>query len=301
MGERMKKRTFIYNRLLVALLIALQAVAQMPKPLDPPLKDWPVAHYWMPGAKANASHGDSARVLLPSASPEDGGTTAPLSFVAMTPCRVVDTRAGQGHTGQFGPPSLVGGTAREFALTATTNNPCTIPTTALAYSLNITVVPATEIQFLSIWPTGSSYPGVSTLNAPNGGIVANAAIVPAGTSGGIEVVADKATDLIIDINGYFTSATGARTAAGAINSNGTVASGPTGLQVSHTGGSGAYTLNFAAGSFSFATFATPVITPLNLVTTVALSAVTINSDGSASFTVTFSADAAFTFIAAQNN
>ena len=46
-------------------------------------------------------------------------------------------------------------------------------------------------------------PLVSTLNAPTGTVVANAAIVPAGTSGAISVYASDATDLVIDINGYF--------------------------------------------------------------------------------------------------
>jgi hypothetical protein len=33
--------------------------------------------------------------------------------------------------------------------------------------------------------------------------VANAAIVPAGTNGAISVFATDATDLVIDVNGYF--------------------------------------------------------------------------------------------------
>jgi hypothetical protein len=46
-------------------------------------------------------------------------------------------------------------------------------------------------------------PVVSTLNSPNGGIVANAAIVPAGANGAISVFATDATHLVLDINGYF--------------------------------------------------------------------------------------------------
>jgi len=34
-------------------------------------------------------------------------------------------------------------------------------------------------------------------------VVASAAIVPAGTSGSINVFSSDATDLLIDINGYF--------------------------------------------------------------------------------------------------
>src|SRR4051812_35521270 len=34
------------------------------------------------------------------------GATSPLNFVAMTPCRLVDTRTGSGFSGAFGPPAL---------------------------------------------------------------------------------------------------------------------------------------------------------------------------------------------------
>ena len=44
---------------------------------------------------------------------------------------------------------------------------------------------------------------VSTLNNLTGTIVANAAIVPAGTGGEISVYPSNDTDLVIDINGYF--------------------------------------------------------------------------------------------------
>jgi len=46
-------------------------------------------------------------------------------------------------------------------------------------------------------------PIVSTLNDPTRTVVANAAIVPAGRLGSIDVYASANTDLIIDINGYF--------------------------------------------------------------------------------------------------
>jgi hypothetical protein len=56
---------------------------------------------------------------------------------------------------------------------------------------------------LTAFPTGETLPNVSTVNAPNGGVVASSAIVPAGTSGAISVFASSNTNLLIDINGYF--------------------------------------------------------------------------------------------------
>jgi hypothetical protein len=80
---------------------------------------------------------------------------------------------------------------------------CVIPPTAAAYSLNLTVVPHGSLGYLTIWPTGLNQPYVSTLNSPEGFVVANAATVPAGTNGQVSVFVTDDTDLIIDIDGYF--------------------------------------------------------------------------------------------------
>lgn len=123
---------------------------------------------------------------------------AGLAFFPVTPCRVSDTR---NAAGGFGGPSMQAGAARSFTVPQST---CGIPATAKAYSLNATVVPKTGgLGYLTLWPTGPAMPVVSTLNSPDGSIVANAAIVPAGTNGAISAFVTDATDLILDINGYF--------------------------------------------------------------------------------------------------
>lgn len=123
-----------------------------------------------------------------------------LPFYSVTPCRIADTRAGEGKTGLFGPPTLVAGAIREIPIPQSN---CSIPATAKAYSLNVTVVPAGPLSYLTIWPTGQAQPLVSTLNSFEGKIVANAAIVPAGTNGSVSVYVTDRTDVIVDINGYF--------------------------------------------------------------------------------------------------
>jgi hypothetical protein len=47
---------------------------------------------------------------------------------------------------------------------------------------------------------------VSTLNAPTAAVTANAAIVPAGSAGAIELYVTNNTDMVIDIDGYFAAA-----------------------------------------------------------------------------------------------
>lgn len=79
---------------------------------------------------------------------------------------------------------------------------CGIPSTAQAYSLNVTAVPHGTLGYLT-WPTGETQPNVSTLNSTAGAVTANAAIVPAGTSGEVSIFVSNNADVVLDVNGYF--------------------------------------------------------------------------------------------------
>ena len=136
-------------------------------------------------------------------------TSSTLAFYPLTPCRVADTRL-MSYPQGLGPPALVANTPRDFPVLKST---ACIPTgiNPAAYSFNFTVVPINQhpIGYLSVWPTGQSQPVVSTLNDQTGTIVANAAIVPAGTDpeGSVTVFSTDGTQLLIDINGYFAAPT----------------------------------------------------------------------------------------------
>jgi uncharacterized repeat protein (TIGR01451 family) len=121
-------------------------------------------------------------------------------FVPVVPCRIADTRAA---AGPFGGPVMAGGSTRSFAIP---ESACAIPATALAYSLNVTVVPRGPLSYLTLWPAGLDRPLVSTLNSFQGTVAANAAIVPAGTNGAVSVYVTGTTDVILDIDGYFDAA-----------------------------------------------------------------------------------------------
>lgn len=124
------------------------------------------------------------------------GTPDALNFVPITPCRITDTRNFTGGT-------LRSQTTLDFSLP---NSSCNIPFTAEAYSLNFTVVPSDKLSYLTVFPTGQPRPVASTLNSYDGRTKANAAIVPAGTNGAVSVFTTDDTELIVDINGYFVSA-----------------------------------------------------------------------------------------------
>ncbi len=131
---------------------------------------------------------------------DSASDSSALAFYPLTPCRVVDTRMGNG-----GP--LQAGVERDFPIPGS----CDIPSNAQAYSFNFTVVPINNgrVGYLSVWPAGQSQPVVSTLNDPTGTIVANAAIVPAGSQSSTAVFANNSTNLLIDVNGYFAPASSA--------------------------------------------------------------------------------------------
>ena len=122
------------------------------------------------------------------------------NFIPVTPCRVADTR---NASGPFGGPMLAGNATRNFTIPSSS---CSIPTSATAYSLNVSIVPPGPLGFLTVWPTGQPQPLVATLNDLEGQLRNNAAIVPAGASGAISVFVTNPTHLILDINGYFAPA-----------------------------------------------------------------------------------------------
>ena len=125
------------------------------------------------------------------------GTASALAFYPVTPCRVADTR---GVAGPLGGPSISANNSRAFPVQS---GSCDIPSTAKAYSLNLTAVPRHTLNYLTTWQTGQAQPNVSTLNSPTGAVVANAAIVPAGTGGDLSIFVSDDADVILDINGYF--------------------------------------------------------------------------------------------------
>jgi hypothetical protein len=188
-------------RLLAVLLLSLfsagfasareiREVGQIPEISQ--VANWPAPLLWTPPAARPPAGLHSEAVNTAS---------APLPFVAITPCRVADSR-GNGFTGAYGPPSLAADTTRNFTITGQ----CGIPGSAVAVSFNFGALNVGSGGDLRVFPAGGAVPLVSTLNynanTPN---IANAAVTPLGTGGAITVLPDATTiDLIIDVNGYYT-------------------------------------------------------------------------------------------------
>ena len=139
-----------FRLVLLTAVVSLVLSAQLGRQRDPlPLKHWAAPLYWQP---TQIPAPGQAVVATPADAP---AYSAPLVFVAMLPCRVVDTRRGDGFTGAFGPPSLVGGVSRTFPILSSTT--CLIPTEAQAYSFGITVVPPGPLAYVTAYPTGQPH------------------------------------------------------------------------------------------------------------------------------------------------
>jgi hypothetical protein len=120
--------------------------------------------------------------------------TGGLSLYGVTPCRTFDTRhigSGQPFTGTLNRPVDV------------VNSQCSIPSSAQGYVFNATVIPVVSLGYLTLWPDGTNQPVVSTLNATDGSITNNMALVPAGNQGKIDAYANGLTQLLLDISSYF--------------------------------------------------------------------------------------------------
>jgi hypothetical protein len=134
--------------------------------------------------------------------PELAAQNGPYQFHALTPCRIVDTRKPVGPTGG---PVLQSEVVRSFPIR--TN--CGVPVTANAVALNVTVTQPTNFGHLTLFPSGSAVPVVSTLNwNPGEPALANGAIVPLSTNANDLslrpfLLSNGTVHVILDVTGYF--------------------------------------------------------------------------------------------------
>jgi len=114
-------------------------------------------------------------------------------FQPLTPVRVVDTREG------FGGTRIGAQLQQRIQITGRGG----VPAGAPAISANFTVTGTSGPGFLTVWNCSTDRPVVATLNYGAEATVPNAASVPLDASGGICVYSHAATDLVIDVNGYY--------------------------------------------------------------------------------------------------
>jgi len=136
------------------------------------------------------------------------GTSA---YTAAVPCRVFDTRTGNGscssgHT--FTPGTVPAGGVLQVNVTGVDG----VPANATAIVLNVTAVSATVPgDYISVYPDSPTKPAVSNLNVNDANPVPNLVIVPVPASGLVDFFNAKGTvNLLGDVAGWFAPGTSAK-------------------------------------------------------------------------------------------
>jgi hypothetical protein len=147
-----------------------------------------------------------------------GGTGAGL-FNPLAPAgRLCDTRPGN-------PSNLSGGDAQcngsanggatlpaggTQTIQVTTNNG--VPAGATAAVLNVSVVNPAQSGYVTVYPEGADRPFTANVNYQAGQTTGNRVIVPLSTgqtsSGQVAIFSSQATDVVVDVSGYYSSAGG---------------------------------------------------------------------------------------------
>jgi hypothetical protein len=154
-----------------------------------------------------------------------GGARAGLYTALPSPVRICDTRAANPSNLTQAPVNQCNGAAnRGETLAAATSltvgvaggNPSVIPSGATAAVLNVTVANPLAPGFLTVFPEDTSRPAAtSNVNYGAGQVTTNRVIVPLSTTGtrpgDITVYSSAATDVIVDVSGYYSAPGGSGT------------------------------------------------------------------------------------------
>lgn len=141
----------------------------------------------------------AAPVLRPT--PAAAADSAPAQYTPVEPCRLLDTRdPSSAAAGRVAP-----GVAVEIDVTGAA---CGVPADASAVAVVVTAVEPDGPGFVVAWPAGAPQPPTSVLNYRAAQVVANSQIVPLGAEGRLSILSLAATDLVVDVMGYFVPSSG---------------------------------------------------------------------------------------------
>ncbi len=119
-------------------------------------------------------------------------------YVAINPDRIVDTR------GAIGSTTLTPSQTTNVQITGNGSVP---PAGLRAVVMNVTVVNSTAAGYLTIWPTGTTKPNVSSINFAANQVLSNQVTVPVGAEGKVTMFNSSGnTNVIYDVVGYYEDA-----------------------------------------------------------------------------------------------
>jgi hypothetical protein len=126
-------------------------------------------------------------------------TLAPDRSTPLVPSRILDTRSGDGGSGRLG-----AGATFELQVRGRGG----VPASATAVAMNLTAADPSDSGYVTAYPCGA-VPYVSNLNTWPLHTRPNLVIVPLSERGTVCILTTVETDLLADVNGYF-SASGTR-------------------------------------------------------------------------------------------
>lgn len=157
-------------------------------------------------SEAVAADAGSARTAATAASSvgsiagsADSTSSVPRTGLqTLSPARLLDTRRSGGALGA--------GAVRKIQVRGRGGVPAS---GAGSVAVNITAVEPTAAGWLTVWPTGTSRPGTSSVNFPARAVVANAVVTGIGSDGTISVYNRAGSShVVVDVTGWFPSGAG---------------------------------------------------------------------------------------------
>jgi len=119
------------------------------------------------------------------------------AYIPITPTRLLDTRKAESS-------SFRHEDARDLRVSGIES----VPNTAIAVALNVTVVNPSSDGFLTVWPAGLNKPATSNLNFLQNEVVPNLVTVGVGTNGSISLQGflyslSGSLDVLVDVVGWY--------------------------------------------------------------------------------------------------
>lgn len=173
----------------------------------PPGDLWAVDKNGVRAGRLAATPGDEAQPHVQGPRPLPVTSGIASTYVPVTPKRVLDTRPAPNNVGaapgKIGPAGTV-----DLAVRGLQTSPAAVPSDATAVVLNVTVTGTTANTDVRAYPSGSSVPSASNLNAGPNQSVPNLVTVAIGSNGGVTLRNSGGTvHLIADIAGYYVPGT----------------------------------------------------------------------------------------------
>ncbi len=135
---------------------------------------------------------------------DDLGGDGRGAFGALSPARLLDTRTGIGAPAT----ALAPGATLDLAVAGHGGVPAVNNGFGYAAAvLNLAAVNPTATGFITAWADDATRPATSNLNLAVGQTIANLAVVPMGSGGGVKIYngSSQPVELIADVSGYFSA------------------------------------------------------------------------------------------------